>query len=69
MVEHRRKQLDEWRSWRAQTEADLREQRQEMGLPPDPEDEAANGVPSTDAEGKVVEEIVEEIIEEKEEVV
>lgn len=48
-------------------EADLREQREEMGLPADGArtDEEDDG----GAEGKVIEEIQEEIIQETEEVI
>lgn len=68
-IDNRRRQLEEWLSWREQTTRDLREQRIELGLPPDPEDEMTNGAADGEMESKVVEEIVEEIIKETEEVV
>lgn len=69
VLEQRRRLLDEWRAWREQVEADLVEQREELGLP-------AGGPAGVEAaeedggqEGKVIEEIQEEIIQETEEVV
>ena len=69
LIENRRRLLDEWRAWREQTKNDLREQRAELGLPPDPEEEMTNGAADDEAEDQVVEEIVEEIIKETEEVI
>ena len=38
-VERRMRLLEEWYSWRAGVVEDLRQQREEMGLPADPKDE------------------------------
>lgn len=69
VVEQRRRLLNEWLAWRERTEAELAEEREDLGLPDKTDEELAA---STDAEdvgdGKVVEEIVEEILEESEEV-
>lgn len=67
VIELRRRLLDEWRAWREDTEADLRQQRAEYGLPEEYDDEHAQETEGE--ETKVVEEIVEEIIRETEEVV
>ena len=71
VVEARRSMLEEWLAWRERTEAELLEDRREMGLK-DLSDERAALVVDTedgeDGEGKVVEEIFEEILEESEEV-
>lgn len=69
VIEHRRRLLSEWIAWREQTEADLREQRLEMGLPEEPTELAVIDVADGEEESQVVEEIVEEIIKETEEVV
>lgn len=69
VVDERRRQLREWLDWRAQTKADLREQRLVIGLPADPKEEEEARADAGEEEGKVVEEIVEEIIKETEEVV
>ncbi len=69
VIEHRRRLLSEWMAWREQTEADLREQRLEMGLPEEPTEMAVIDVADGEEESQVVEEIVEEIIKETEEVV
>ena len=67
VLEQRRRLLDEWKAWRDQVEADLREQREDMGLPAEAAavDEADDG----GVDGKVIEEIQEEIMQESEEVV
>jgi len=67
LVDLRRRLLAEWRAWREHTEADLREQRAEFGLPEEYDDEVARDTQGE--ETKVVEEIIEEIIQETEEVV
>lgn len=67
VVEQRRTLLEEWISWRESTIESLREQRVDMGLPPDLED--LEEVDDVDESGQIVEEIVEEIIQEHEEVV
>lgn len=67
VVEQRRALLDEWLSRRHRIEADLREERQEYGLPElSPEEAAAK---DDDADGTYVEEVVEEIVEETEEII
>ncbi len=71
VVAGRRRLLDEWLAWRAQTEERLLEERRELGLPDLSEERQALVVEEADgaaAEGKVVEEIFEEILEESEEV-
>ncbi|KAI9717540.1 MAG: Translation initiation factor 3 subunit b [Candelaria pacifica] len=69
IVEHRRRLLDEWLAWRAGEEERLREDRLDMGLPEDAEEESAARQQEEGAEDAVVEEIVEEIMEETEEIV
>jgi translation initiation factor 3 subunit B len=67
VVEHRRRLLDEWLSWRASMEEDVKEEREARGLPLDP---LADLVGKTDeGEDQIIEEIVEEIVEETEEIV
>lgn len=66
IVEHRRRLLDEWISWREREMEDLREERVELGLPEEPEEIAPVGADGEPA--KVVEEIVEEIVDETEEI-
>ena|ERR1700761_5412719 len=70
VVEARRKMLDEWLAWRERMEADLLEEREDMGLPELSDERMALVVDEEEGEGagKVVEEIFEEIIEESEEV-
>jgi translation initiation factor 3 subunit B len=61
VIETRRRQLDEWRAWRAHVvEAELHEDAAEVAIT----SEAEN-----DEDGEVIEEIVEEIIDETEEVI
>jgi translation initiation factor 3 subunit B len=67
VVEHRRRLLEEWRSWRASMVEEVREEREALGLPEDPV-EALLGK-TEDEEGQVIEELVEEIVEETEEIV
>lgn len=66
VVEERRRLFMEWLEWREREEEDVRDERVELGLPPEVE------VPvevDTDGEpAKVVEEIVEEIVDETEEI-
>ncbi|KAI9728967.1 MAG: Translation initiation factor 3 subunit b [Chrysothrix sp. TS-e1954] len=69
VIEHRRRLLEEWYHWRAQTETDLAEMREDKGLPPNPRSLEMLDDMDEEEEGKVVEEIVEEIIRETEEVV
>jgi translation initiation factor 3 subunit B len=67
VVEHRRRLLDEWLSWREQVEEDVKAERRERDLPEDP----LEGLLKTTEEGEdqVIEEIVEEIVEETEEII
>lgn len=69
VLEQRRRLLDEWLAWRDQVEADLREERERLGLP----DANAAAVEEAEedggAESQTIEEIQEEIIGETEEVV
>lgn len=70
VVEHRRRLLDEWLAWRQRTQRDLREEREEEGLPEvSPEEAAAMDDEAEEGEGKFVEEITEEILEETEEII
>ncbi|KAK4546092.1 Translation initiation factor 3 subunit b [Oleoguttula mirabilis] len=70
VVEYRRQQLEEWLAWRERVEAELVEERQELGLEEISEERAALLVADEGGEGqKVVEEIFEEILEESEEVI
>lgn len=65
VVEQRRRALDEWLAWRERTEAELREEREDLGLDDySPEEQAAE---EEEGEGTYVEEIMEEIVEETEE--
>jgi len=61
LINTRRRLLDEWRAWRARVEQALREEREDMGLSPEPEEDADL------ADAAVIEEIVEEVIQEQEE--
>src|SRR5450432_484547 len=67
VVEHRRRLLDEWLSWREQVEEEVRAERRALGLPEDPLEELLKA--DEDGEGQVIEEIVEEIVEETEEII
>ncbi|KAK6000217.1 hypothetical protein QM012_003849 [Aureobasidium pullulans] len=70
VVEQRRRLLDEWLAWRERTTAELRQEREEDGLPAvSPEEAVAQDEPSEEGEGKYVEEILEEILEETEEII
>ncbi|KAI4741343.1 translation initiation factor eIF-3b [Aureobasidium sp. EXF-12298] len=70
VVEQRRRLLDEWLAWRERTTAELRQEREEEGLPAiSPEEAVAKDEPSEEGEGKFVEEILEEILEETEEII
>lgn len=70
VVEHRRRLLDEWLAWRERTERELREDREDEGLPVfSPEEAAAKDDEGSENEGKFVEEIIEEILEESEEII
>lgn len=68
IVDERRRMLSEWLAWREREQEDLRDERREMGLPEDAEEETeADGA---DGEGvAVVEEIMEEVLDEIEEIV
>jgi translation initiation factor 3 subunit B len=67
VVEHRRRLLQEWLSWRASVEEEVKEEREARGLPLDPLAELLNK--ADEGEDQVIEEIVEEIVEETEEIV
>lgn len=69
IVEQRKRLLNEWLAWREREQEDLRDERRELGLPEDPEEEAAAEKGADGEEDAVVEEIVEEIVEETEEIV
>jgi translation initiation factor 3 subunit B len=66
VVEHRRRLLDEWLSWREQIEEEVRAERRALGLPEDPLEALLK---PSEGEDQVIEEIVEEIVEESEEIV
>lgn len=68
VVEHRRRLLEEWLSWRAEIEEQAQEEREIAGLPQDPI-EALLGNASDQGEDEVIEELVEEVLEETEEIV
>ncbi|SPN96571.1 probable Eukaryotic translation initiation factor 3 subunit B [Cephalotrichum gorgonifer] len=71
VVEHRRRQLDEWHAWRESLESEVAEEREIMGLPLDPVAELLKA--KTDelevTEERLIEEIVEEVLEESEEII
>jgi translation initiation factor 3 subunit B len=67
VVEHRRRLLDEWLSWREQVEEEVKAERRERDLPEDPLDGLIRR--TEDGEDQIIEEIVEEIVEESEEII
>lgn len=67
VVEQRRRALDEWLAWRERSEAELREEREDLGLDDYSAEEQA--IINDDEEGTFVEEVVEEIVEETEEII
>lgn len=71
VVEHRRRLLNEWYSWRQAVEEDIAEEREALGLPIDPLAALLKAKSAElGAEGEqVIEEIVEEVLEESEEIV
>ena len=69
VVEQRRRLLDEWLAWRERTEAELREEREDIGLDEYSPEEAAALDEIAEGEGQFVEEVQEEILEESEEVI
>ena len=69
IVDERRRILSEWLAWREREQEDLREDRREMGLPEDPEEEARAANRADEEDAAVVEEIVEEVLEETEEII
>jgi translation initiation factor 3 subunit B len=71
VVETRRRLLNEWLEWRKGIEGELREGREERGLPETIDEQIAEmqGQDGEEEEDAVVEEIVEEIVEETEEIV
>jgi len=68
VVEERRRQLDEWLSWRAEILEQISEEREMAGLPQDPIEKLL-GNASDQGEDEVIEELVEEVLEETEEIV
>ncbi|KAJ9136782.1 Eukaryotic translation initiation factor 3 subunit B [Coniochaeta hoffmannii] len=70
VVEHRRRLLEEWYSWRAQVEEEIAEEREALGLPDVAEllRKKTEALAVADGE-QVIEEIVEEVLEETEEIV
>ncbi|GKT89093.1 eukaryotic translation initiation factor 3 [Colletotrichum tofieldiae] len=70
VVEARRRQLAEWVAWREDIEAEVAEERKELGLPQDIVAYLlSKKTTANDGEEQVIEEIVEEVLEETEEVV
>ncbi|EON99421.1 putative eukaryotic translation initiation factor 3 protein [Phaeoacremonium minimum UCRPA7] len=71
VIERRRRMLDEWYAWRESVDAEITEERLDLGLPADPAEDlkAKVGAAADDEEGQVIEEIVEEVLEETEEIV
>ncbi|KAK3690082.1 eukaryotic translation initiation factor 3 subunit B [Podospora appendiculata] len=72
VVEERRRLLDEWLQWRRETEEEVAEEREAMGLPLDPVAEllkAKTAEIAPDQEEQVIEEIMEEVLDESEEIV
>ncbi|KAK2014616.1 eukaryotic translation initiation factor eIF2A [Colletotrichum eremochloae] len=70
VVEARRRQLAEWVAWREDIEAEVSEERKELGLPQDIVAYLlSKKSATTEAEEQVIEEIVEEVLEESEEVI
>jgi translation initiation factor 3 subunit B len=67
VVEHRRRLLQEWLSWRESMEEQVKEEREELGLPLDPTEGLIAQTDET--ENQIIEEIVEEVLEETEEIV
>jgi len=67
VVEHRRRLLEEWLAWRNSIEAEVREEREDRGLPLDPTEGLIRK--TDESEDQVIEEIVEEIVEETEEII
>lgn len=68
VVEERRRQLDEWLSWRKEVMEQVQEEREIAGLPQDPIEKLL-GNASDQGEDEVIEELVEEVLEETEEIV
>lgn len=67
IVEERRRVLSEWLAWRDTVEAELREEKEALGVEVDGEEKEKER--EAEEGKKVVEEIVEEVLEETEEVV
>ena len=68
VVEQRRRMLEEWRAWRERMEADLAEEREDLGLEDLSEEQQALVVEADEGEGREVEEVFEEILDESEEI-
>jgi translation initiation factor 3 subunit B len=73
VVERRRQMLEDWFYFRESIEAEVREEREELGVPADPGAELIKqkmAMEAIDSEKEeVIEEIVEEVLEESEEIV
>ena len=72
VVQERRRLLGEWYAWRRETQQDLAEEREILGLPADPVAEllkAKTAQLENGQEEQVIEEIMEEVLEETEEIV
>jgi len=67
VVEQRRRLIEEWKAWREGVVADLREQREEYGLPADAVEAAKEE--AENEEDQEIEEVVETLEDEREEVV
>ena len=66
IVEERRRIFSEWLAWREREEDMLKEERRDLGLKEDP-DEEERQADGDNKEGAVVEEIMEEVLDETEE--
>lgn len=73
VVERRRQMLEDWFFFRESIEAEVREEREEYGVPADPGAELIKQKMAAEAidgeKEEVIEEIVEEVLEESEEIV
>lgn len=73
VVERRRQMLEDWFYFRESIEAEVREEREDLGVPADPGAELIKQKMASEAidgeKEEVIEEIVEEVLEESEEIV
>ena len=67
IVEERRRILSEWLAWREKETEDLRDERSELGLKVDLDEEEKQADGEEKERGAVVEEIMEEVLDETEE--